>query len=183
MQKFKVGDKVRRKFEEINAEWSQFMSGLGYQSTDAVVVSCDSESAHSIYISGVGWDPSRFDLVESKRSDNNGHEYTIYAQEEYLPKFSHNGRQYTLISKDVPTAGVIVGYYNDTKEVFVVEPEFDWSTVAIDTKIYVRDTIDDMWTPAYFAKNPPDGGVKAFAHGKTSFTTSTLTWWKHAKLA
>ena len=67
-----------------------------------------------------------------------------------------------------------------------VEPEqqVDWSRVKVDTPIYVRDSVDDEWTPRYFAKYE-DGRVYTWVLGMTSFTTDEISFfnYKYAKLA
>lgn len=65
------------------------------------------------------------------------------------------------------------------------EPEVDWSKVPIDTKIYVRSSIDNGWVGRYFAKYE-NGAVYAWANGYTSWTSGggdNVRPWKHAKLA
>ena len=61
------------------------------------------------------------------------------------------------------------------------EPEVDWSKVAVDTPILVRDG-DEEWNRAHFAyyKN---GKVYAWSGGKTSWTASSYMHWEQAKLA
>ena len=64
------------------------------------------------------------------------------------------------------------------------EPEIDWSTVTVDTPIYVRDNKTDEWKPRHFAiyKN---GTIYAWRSGTTSFSAKHK-WclnWKYAKLA
>lgn len=62
------------------------------------------------------------------------------------------------------------------------EPEVDWSKVAVDTPILVRDREDDNWLKRCFAKYE-NGEVYAWDLGKTSWTTTNITAWKFAKLA
>lgn len=65
------------------------------------------------------------------------------------------------------------------------EPEIDWSKVPVDTKIYIRSSIDNDWVGRYFAKYE-NGAVYAWANGRTSWTSGggDNVWpWKHAKLA
>lgn len=66
-----------------------------------------------------------------------------------------------------------------------VEPPVDWSKVAVDTPILVRDSADLEWTKRYFAKYE-NGIVYAWSGGTTSwsvFMSSNITDWKMAKLA
>lgn len=64
------------------------------------------------------------------------------------------------------------------------EPKVDWSKVAPDTPILVRNSEEiDMWTHRYFAyyKN---NTVYAYAGGSTSWSSGgATTGWKDAKLA
>lgn len=62
------------------------------------------------------------------------------------------------------------------------EPETDWSKVAVDTPILVRDSEDEEWKKRYFAKNEY-GDVYAWDNGRTSWTVDFMTKWKYAKLA
>ncbi|MDY2725810.1 MAG: hypothetical protein SOV36_03205 [Anaerostipes faecalis] len=62
--------------------------------------------------------------------------------------------------------------------------EVDWSKVAVDTPILVRDSEDCRWRKRYFAKYK-NGKVFAWNDGKTSWTSDDgdAVWWKYAKLA
>lgn len=63
------------------------------------------------------------------------------------------------------------------------EPEVDWSKVAVDTPILVRDTENGEWVRRYFAKFE-DGVVHAWVNGNTSWTSEGLVnAWNFAKLA
>lgn len=62
-----------------------------------------------------------------------------------------------------------------------IEPEVDWSKVAVDTPILVSN--DKMsWYPRYFAKYENEK-VYAWRDGKTSYTTDEIIRWNYAKLA
>lgn len=65
-----------------------------------------------------------------------------------------------------------------------VEPPVDWSKVAVDTPILVRDFVGDEWSRRYFAKYE-NGIVYAWENGATSWSThrSNITDWGMAKLA
>ena len=66
-----------------------------------------------------------------------------------------------------------------------VEPPVDWSKVAVDTPILVRDSEEEMWRKRYFAKYD-DNTVYAWSGGATSWSTyrsSDIANWKMAKLA
>ena len=66
-----------------------------------------------------------------------------------------------------------------------VEPPVDWSKVAVDTQIFVRDSEAKEWRKRYFAKYD-NGIVYAWAGGATSWSaerSSNITDWKMAKLA
>lgn len=64
-------------------------------------------------------------------------------------------------------------------------PKVDWSTVEVDTKVYVSDD-NKHWVPRYFAKYK-ENKIYAFDGGCTSFTNKYkyggITSWKYAKLA
>lgn len=65
------------------------------------------------------------------------------------------------------------------------EPEIDWSQVAVDTLILVRDRENGTWSKRHFAKYE-DGKVYAWDMGRTSWTTTAptrITAWRYAKLA
>ena len=63
--------------------------------------------------------------------------------------------------------------------------EVDWSKVAIDTPILVRNSTDSDWYYRHFAKYE-NGKVYAWHDELTSFTiynNNFVTWWLYAKLA
>ena len=61
------------------------------------------------------------------------------------------------------------------------EPPVDWSKVAVDTPILVRDDIFSKWVKRYFAKYE-NGTVYAWSNGTTSWSGDRHTSWKLAKL-
>lgn len=66
-----------------------------------------------------------------------------------------------------------------------VEPLVDWSKVAVDTKVYVRDFNDEFWLPRYFARFE-GGKILTWTDGTTSFSAKGLdyvTLWNQGKLA
>lgn len=65
-----------------------------------------------------------------------------------------------------------------------VEPPVDWSKVAVDTPILVRDREEDAWRRRYFAKYE-NGIVYVWSGGTTSWSaySSDIGDWKMAKLA
>lgn len=80
------------------------------------------------------------------------------------------------------------GYCNDAIEKWAnseyVEPPVDWSKVAVDTPILVRDHENCEWTRRHFAKIK-NGTVFAWRGGTTSWSEDdeeTIPW-KYAKLA
>lgn len=65
------------------------------------------------------------------------------------------------------------------------EPSVDWSKVAVDAPILVRDSEEVAWKKRYFAKYE-NGMVYAWGGGATSWSadrSSNITDWKMAKLA
>lgn len=61
----------------------------------------------------------------------------------------------------------------------------DWSQVAIDTPILVRDSESGIWRRRYFARID-DGNVCAWTNGETSWSAvheDNFSKWKYAKLA
>lgn len=66
-----------------------------------------------------------------------------------------------------------------------VEPPVDWSKVAVDTKVFVRDSDSDPWKPRYFAKFE-GGKIFTWTNGATSFSRNSVcdsSWWNQGKLA
>ena len=66
-----------------------------------------------------------------------------------------------------------------------VEPPVDWSKVAVDTPILVRDSEEEAWRKRHFAKYE-NNTVYAWHGGVTSWSadsSSDITYWKMAKLA
>lgn len=62
-----------------------------------------------------------------------------------------------------------------------VEPPVDWSKVAVDTPILIRDSSFSEWGKRYFAKYE-NGIVYAWSNGATSWSGDRCTPWKLAKL-
>ena len=62
------------------------------------------------------------------------------------------------------------------------EPEVDWSKVAVDTPILVRNAKFEKWRKRYFAKFE-NGKVYAWNDGCTSWNAGASLDWKYAKLA
>lgn len=63
-----------------------------------------------------------------------------------------------------------------------VEPPIDWSKVAIDTPVLVRDNASLEWTKRYFAKYE-NGSVFTWSDGATSWSSDGYTTaWVLAKL-
>lgn len=66
-----------------------------------------------------------------------------------------------------------------------VEPVVDWSNVAVDTKVYVRDSDSESWYPRYFARFK-GGKIFTWTNGTTSFSAKgfdDVTRWNQGKLA
>ena len=65
-----------------------------------------------------------------------------------------------------------------------VEPPVDWSNVAVDTPILVRDSEKNVWKKRYFAKYE-NGMVCTWGYGATSWSADSdnVCDWKMAKLA
>ena len=63
------------------------------------------------------------------------------------------------------------------------EPEVDWSKVAVDTPIFVKDRVDETWYKRHFAKFE-NGKVYTWRDGKTSWSSACDDIsWECAKLA
>jgi hypothetical protein len=66
-----------------------------------------------------------------------------------------------------------------------IDPEVDWSKVAVDTPILVKQLRHNDWSRRYFSHyDNKNGLVCAFSEGKTSWTGQD-DWksWNYAKLA
>lgn len=66
-----------------------------------------------------------------------------------------------------------------------VEPPVDWSKVAVDTPILVRNSEEEAWIKRHFAKYE-NGIVYSWSAGLTSWSvsvSSNIVGWKMAKLA
>lgn len=61
------------------------------------------------------------------------------------------------------------------------ESEIDWSKVAVDTPILVKDSMEADWLERHFAKYEYNL-VYAWSDKKTSHTTDSMTYWNYAKL-
>ena len=65
-----------------------------------------------------------------------------------------------------------------------VESKVDWSKVAVDTPILVRNFESDLWKHKYFAKYE-NGKIYAWADGRTSWSaneSNDIIDWSFAKL-
>lgn len=65
------------------------------------------------------------------------------------------------------------------------KPPVDWSKVAVDTPILVRDSEEEAWRKRHFAKFE-NGIVYSWSAGSTSWSvsaSSNIVGWKIAKLA
>ena len=61
----------------------------------------------------------------------------------------------------------------------------DWSKIAVDTPVFVRDSENDVWKCRYFAKYEY-GKVYTWVDGRTSWSNKILdvpVCWKYAELA
>lgn len=65
-----------------------------------------------------------------------------------------------------------------------IEPPVDWSKVAVDTPILVRDSEKNAWKKRYFAKYE-NGIVRTWGYGATSWSADSddVCDWEMAKLA
>lgn len=64
-----------------------------------------------------------------------------------------------------------------------IKTEVDWSKVAVDTPILVRDYENEAWDKRYFAEYK-DGYVYAWVEGKKSWSSNgSKSGWMYAKLA
>lgn len=64
------------------------------------------------------------------------------------------------------------------------EPVIDWTKVAVDTKILVRNDENGIWYNRYFAKyDEKTNKVFTWFGGATSWTEANVTEWRFAKLA
>lgn len=61
-------------------------------------------------------------------------------------------------------------------------PEVDWTSVAVDTPVYVREVGTEEWRPRYFS-HYADGRIYVWACGATSWTATDTISWAHGKLA
>lgn len=75
------------------------------------------------------------------------------------------------------------GIKNILKPLPETEPEVDWSKVAVDTPILVKDSIEEnVWCKRHFA-DYKNGKVQAWDNGRTSFTAGGIkSSWYYAKL-
>lgn len=73
----------------------------------------------------------------------------------------------------------------DLSQMERIEPEVDWSKVAVDTPILVKDLRDDDWERRYFAWYEEEE-IYAWSGGATSWSVKNQAQardWKYAKLA
>lgn len=89
----------------------------------------------------------------------------------------------TLIDKvdEVPTYYDVDKVVEQLSDRSTLSRPVDWSKVAVDTPILVRDNIFSKWVKRYFAKYE-NGRVYVWNNGSTSWSGNRCTPWKLAKL-
>ena len=89
----------------------------------------------------------------------------------------------TLIDKadEVPTDYDVDKVVEQLSDRSTLSRPVDWSKVAVDTPILVRDNIFSKWVKRYFAKYE-NGRVYVWNNGSTSWSDNRCTPWKLAKL-
>ena len=86
-----------------------------------------------------------------------------------------------LFAREICEEGRLQWLNEEYKE--YTEPEVDWSKVAVDTPILVRDRDGDAWRPRYFAKYENDQ-ICTWGNGATSWSgDGSMSCWNEAKLA
>lgn len=101
-----------------------------------------------------------------------------------------NGRVDVMVGGRIRCAGLIGKVLPSLNENEILDiAEYlgivDWSKVAVDTPILVKDNCDEEWVKSYFASYK-NGEVRAWMGGRTSFSVKNKTdtfGWKYAKLA
>lgn len=101
-----------------------------------------------------------------------------------------NGRVDVMVGGRIRCAGLIGKVLPSLNENEILDiAEYigivDWSKVAVDTPILVKDDYDEEWVKSYFASYK-NGEVRAWMGGRTSFSVKNKTdtfGWKYAKLA
>lgn len=94
-----------------------------------------------------------------------------------------NGEEYTCIGR---THGILPDL--EIGEVMDIADELgiiDWSKVEVDTPVFVRDSINEVWKCRYFAEYK-DGKVYTWRDGKTSWSnviSDRPVVWGYAELA
>ena len=72
-----------------------------------------------------------------------------------------------------------IDYCMELIEDFEIE-EVDWSSVPVDAKVRVRNSLDEKWLPRHFSRVDKDGNLYAFLEGCTSYTVlpkgSDMVW-------
>lgn len=115
------------------------------------------------------------------KKENIGNEYWVNDNCVYFVWEDANGHL-TLINdsgRDIDMMLSLEEIVNANYELVV-----DWTTVAVDTPILVREKETQIWKRRYFAKYEL-GGVYAWGCGSTSWSDDSLndtTRWKYAKL-
>ncbi len=118
------------------------------------------------------WEICKKENVGKKFKDSNGKEWEVC-------KHVFNSTYYDL--KDRFDNHILKQYYISTIAELDFEEVVDWSKVAVDTKILVKDREMDPWVHRHFAKYK-NGEVYAWLGGKTSFTTKHDISCEYAKL-
>lgn len=114
------------------------------------------------------WEKYKDEIIELRKQNK-----LYHFMNEHADEINYNEFQ----GRDVLVAYFILWLMEDYKE-----PEIDWSKVAVDTPILVRNDRQG-WVRRYFAEYR-EGVVYAFGYGTTSWSSAgNKSSWTYAKLA
>ena len=118
------------------------------------------------------WEICKKENLEKTYKDNNGIMWSV--------NYNIFGDNYDMIQSE---SKMLLSNLKSISEIDKMDFEeiTNWSKVAVDTKILVRDNEINEWGRRHFAKYK-DRKVYAWNNGCTSFTTNNTNSWEYAKL-
>ena len=125
-------------------------------------------------------------IIDSKVYKNSDKDESILglwgSLEECLKSYDNE----LLVLHESPHGADIMEVYDIENNLVWERQEIDWTKVAIDTKVWVRDFDDAEWLPRHYA-GYSNGLYCAYPKGYTSFTNTkgklTVVRWSQCRLA
>lgn len=113
--------------------------------------------------------------IKSNSEDNLNNPYCDFIKSKILSYYGLNCKEL-----DCHDCGAIQSLWF-SEEYKEPEEKVDWTKVAVDTPVLVRNVDGSNWRKRHFAKYQ-NGQIFTYNDGKTSWSTQRTTSWKQGKL-